>query len=241
MEIQLFSRNFSKAEAEIVAAQKAKQIKTFEEGELISLAANILLVAKVRLGYKCQDSNEEKALISFIASDLNDYQGLTEAEILLAVKRGCNGEYDGQKVFFSISAFNQWIKRFIEQKNEVMKEVAKKVKEEPKPVPTLEEQKDQMITIFNNYVDILEAERQKGKEYSWPFGGLSFLYDQMKNFKMVFLSKEEMDEIKTQVFKSRLPDEEKLTMCKAEAFKRMVAMAHEFGSKFNQEGKIESI
>ena len=144
MELSLIPINsnlasLSRYEKDVVAAQTTLKVSSLTDQDLMNLAMRSISLAKIKLGSKPLPDAEHKALVLVLMEDIKSFGQLSIDEINLALKRGLNGDYNSagnDVIFFSPSNFVQWIKKFQEQKREVMKIVRQKEVEPVKPKPS---------------------------------------------------------------------------------------------------------
>ena len=144
----------SRYEKEIVEAQTSLKIVSFTDQDLMNVAMRSISLAKIKLGSKPLPDAEHKALVLVLMEDIKSFGQLSIDEINLALKRGLNGDYNSagnDVIFFSPSNFVQWIKKFQEQKREVMKIVRQKEVEPAKPIPSDADLKMAAINSANMY------------------------------------------------------------------------------------------
>jgi len=185
----------SRYEKEIAQAQGAIRISTLNDSDLMNVALRAISLAKIKLGSKPLPEDEQKALTLVLMEDIASYGHLTLDEINLALKRGLNGEYNSvgnDVIFFSPSNFCGWVRKFIEQKNEVMRKVANaKVIEPAKPVPSDADQKIATINIANFYAQEMIRSHEQGLQLKWKAKGLNSLYLDIVRFGIYETSEED--------------------------------------------------
>lgn len=186
--LKLANSTLTVQEQRIYDATLSVRLANLDEEAKLNIVGKIFLTAKSRLGLNTTSKEDEMILRDVLLEDLEQFKGLTEVEILSALKSGLNGEYLGKNessVFFNSSNFVQWVKKYIEQKAEVMKKVALAKKIEPaKPKPTDAEMKAEAIAIANSYVRKVAEAENKDDVYKWA-GGLNFLYDIANDHKLI--------------------------------------------------------
>jgi hypothetical protein len=160
----------TESENEIVRATQGKRISELTENELKILAGELIFTAKARLGNKQSEKYELIAEITLILNDLRGFKGLTSTELSLALKSGLNGEFlkENQTVFWSSANFVFWVKKWIsEKKQPVMKQYTaiEQANERVKPPPTVQEYKDLIIQVANQYA--LEKIKNDSKRQVW--------------------------------------------------------------------------
>lgn len=235
--------NLPKNELEIYNASKGELIRNLEDDSLLDLASKVMSLAKFKLGMKDVNASEEQAHILMLVDDIREMQGLTQAEILIGLKKGLNGEYlnAGENVvYFSSSNFVRWIKRYMNDKNEVMRKVANAKQEEPaKPKPCDSVLKAQSIETANMYAkEIWKAQKAK-TEFKWIAGGLHILYDYLEEFEIY---KAHIDDKRRIAEKYKhLQGEEFKVACKTQAYKEFIISLVDFESKIDNQGKIKPI
>lgn len=235
--------NLPKNELEIFNASKGELIRNLEDDSLLDLASKVMSLAKFKLGMKDVNASEEQAHILMLVDDIREMQGLTQAEILIGLKKGLNGEYlnAGENViYFSSSNFVRWIKRYMNDKNEVMRKIANAKQEEPaKPKPCDSVLKAQSIETANMYAqEIWKAQKAKN-EFKWIAGGLHILYDYLSEFGIYNTPVEDKHRI-AEKFK-HLQGEEFKVACKTQAYKDFIHDLVNFESEIDSEGKIKPI
>jgi hypothetical protein len=236
--------NLPKVEQEIYNASKGELIKNLEDDSVLNLASKVMSLAKFKLGTKDVNASEEQAQILMLVDDIKEMQVLTQAEILNGLKKGLNGEYLNQGenvVFFSSSNFVRWIKKYQQDKNEVMRKITMAKKEEPvKPVPSDSELKKMAINQINFYADKLKEAKDNDKKFNWIAGGLHELYKMLIRFDIQTISKEEMLEIwrKTENIKD---EEERKNHCRMQSYILLANQLADFEARIDIDGKIKPI
>jgi hypothetical protein len=175
--------------------------------------------------------------------DIKSFGYLSIDEINLALKRGLNGDYNSQGndvIFFSPSNFVQWIKKFIEQKNEVMRKVANaKVVEPEKPIPSDADLKMAAINSANMYAQEMMRCQERSIKMNWIAGGLHVLYDYIVQFGIY----EAHPEDKKRIYSTLLPkyqDKDQLIMaCKAQCYREFIENLADFKAYLTETGEIK--
>lgn len=232
--LKLANSTLTVQEQRIYDATLSVRLANLDDEAKLNIVAKIFLTAKSRLGLNTTSKEDEMILRDVLLEDLEQFKGLTEVEILSALKSGLNGEYLGKNessVFFNSSNFVQWVKKYIEQKAEVMKKVALAKKIEPeKPKPTDAEMKAEAIAIANSYISKVADAENKDEVYQWA-GGLNFLYDIVKEFGLIKFTAER----KKQIFAKCNND---IDLAKAEAYKIWIQEMAENGISLDENGEM---
>ena len=186
---------FTNADLEIIEASKLPIIKTINDEYLITLATKVLSMAKFKLGLNALSAQEEQANVLMLLQDIKDFPAYTEQDILIATKRGLNGDYlkeSESQVFFNSSNFVRWLKYYKLDKQHVIGMIQNTyVEQPPLPVPTDQELRQQAVDVLNDYVDTIK----KNPDYRFPYGGLHHLYDIARKFGIIELNGEEKERI----------------------------------------------
>lgn len=221
-EQQLFLEKMDNSEIAIVQATQGKRIGQMSDNEKTILAAKVVSTGNIRLGYKPKGDSDTTAEIMLFVMDLNKFYGLTEAEVLLALNSGLDGEFlkEGESVFFNSAYFVQWCKRYIEskklpalKKHENNKAVAER--DTPKPLPSITERREVLNAIIEQHKAILENDIEH--EFMFDCG---VHYDNLGRLGMFQFSDNELIDIVALVCKEypKLNDEQLLKKAKHRAW-----------------------
>jgi len=235
--------NLTIQENEIVKSQSSIRISTLSESDILNLALRALSISKIKLGSKALPEHEQKAIALVVMEDIASFGHLSIDEINLALKRGLNGDYNSQSndvIFFSSSNFVQWIKKFIEQKNDVMRKLANaKVVEPTKPKPSDADLKMAAINSANMYAQEMMRCQEKSIKMNWIAGGLHVLYDYIVQFGIYEANVED----KKRIYSSLLPkyqDKDELIMaCKAQCYREFIENLADFKAYLTANGEIK--
>jgi len=233
----------SRSEKDVVESQTSLKISSLTNQDLMNLAMRAISLAKIKLGSKPLPDDEHKALVLVLMEDIKSFGYLSIDEINLALKRGLNGDYNSQGndvIFFSPSNFVQWIKKFIEQKNEVMRKVANaKVVEPAKPIPSDSDLKMAAINSANMYAQEMMRCQERSIKMNWIAGGLHVLYDYIVQFGIYEASAED----KKRIYSTLLPkyqDKDQLIMaCKAQCYREFIENLADFKAYLTETGEIK--
>lgn len=233
----------SRHEKDVVEAQTSLKISSLTEQDLMNLAMRSISLAKIKLGSKPLPDDEHKALVLVLMEDIASFGHLSIDEINLALKRGLNGEYNSagnDVIFFSPSNFCGWVRKFIEQKNEVMRKVANaKVVEPAKPVPSDADLKMAAINSANMYAQEMMRCQERSIKMNWIAGGLHILYDYIVQFGIYEASGED----KKRIYSTLLPkyqDKDQLIMaCKAQCYREFIENLADFKAYLTETGEIK--
>jgi hypothetical protein len=232
----------SRYEKEIVEAQTSLKIVSLTDQDLMNLAMRSISLAKIKLGSKPLPDAEHKALVLVLMEDIKSFGQLSVDEINLALKRGLNGDYNSagnDVIFFSPSNFVQWIKKFMEQKKEVMKIVRQKEVEPAKPIPSDADLKMAAINSANMYAQEMMRCQEKSIKMNWIAGGLHVLYDYIVQFGIYEASAED----KKRIYATLLPkyqDKDQLIMaCKAQCYREFIENLADFKAYLTETGEIK--
>jgi hypothetical protein len=233
----------SRHEKDVVEAQTSLKISSLTEQDLMNLAMRSISLAKIKLGSKPLPDDEHKALVLVLMEDIASFGHLSIDEINLALKRGLNGEFNSagnDVIFFSPSNFCGWVRKFIEQKNEVMRKVANaKVVEPAKPVPSDADLKMAAINSANMYAQEMMRCQERSIKMNWIAGGLHVLYDYIVQFGIYEASGED----KKRIYSSLLPkyqDKDELIMaCKSQCYREFIENLADFKAYLTETGEIK--
>jgi hypothetical protein len=232
----------SRYEKEIVEAQTSLKIVSLTDQDLMNVAMRSISLAKIKLGSKPLPDAEHKALVLVLMEDIKSFGQLSIDEINLALKRGLNGDYNSagnDVIFFSPSNFVQWIKKFQEQKREVMKIVRQKEVEPVKPIPSDADLKMAAINSANMYAQEMMRCQEKSIKMNWIAGGLHVLYDYVVQFGIY----EAHPEDKKRIYATLLPkyqDKDQLIMaCKAQCYREFIENLADFKAYLTETGEIK--
>jgi hypothetical protein len=232
----------SRYEKEIVEAQTSLKIVSLTDQDLMNVAMRSISLAKIKLGSKPLPDTEHKALVLVLMEDIKSFGQLSIDEINLALKRGLNGDYNSagnDVIFFSPSNFVQWIKKFQEQKREVMKIVRQKEVEPVKPIPSDADLKMAAINSANMYAQEMMRCQEKSIKMNWIAGGLHVLYDYVVQFGIYEANVED----KKRIYSSLLPkyqDKDQLIMaCKAQCYREFIENLADFKAYLTETGEIK--
>jgi hypothetical protein len=233
----------SRHEKEVVESQSTLRVSSLTNQDLMNLAMRAISLAKIKLGSKPLPDDEHKALVLVLMEDIKSFGYLSIDEINLALKRGLNGDYNSQGndvIFFSPSNFVQWIKKFIEQKNEVMRKVANsKAIEEPKPIPSDADLKMAAINSANMYAQEMMRCQEKSIKMNWIAGGLHVLYDYIVQFGIYEANLEDKERIYN-TLKPKYQDKDQLIMaCKAQCYREFIENLADFKAYLSETGEIK--
>jgi len=250
----LADSKMTKSETIIYDASLKQKIMYLSEAEKARIANKIISMAKVRLSLKDRAKHEDAVESQMIFSDLNKFDNLTEAEVLLALENGLDGNYlkeHESNVFWNPSNFVLWIKRYLLEKNDVMRKVTNaKPADYIRHTPKDEEIKQQGILCANDYADLYARTKDADRTFKYP-AGLNFLYDLGVQYGWLHLDKEIIDQIKMSVAPKFLhlvknPGDvfehtEFIWAYKAECYKRFIKDLVTFEVRIDQYGKIKPI
>jgi hypothetical protein len=233
----------SRYEKDVVEAQTSLKILSLTEQDLMNLAMRSISLAKIKLGSKPLPDDEHKALVLVLMEDIASFGHLSIDEINLALKRGLNGEFNSagnDVIFFSPSNFCGWVRKFIEQKNEVMRKVANaKVVEPAKPIPSDADLKMAAINSANMYAQEMMRCQERSIKMNWIAGGLHVLYDYIVQFGIYEANVED----KKRIYSSLLPkyqDKDELIMaCKSQCYREFIENLADFKAYLTATGEIK--
>jgi hypothetical protein len=233
----------SRYEKDVVEAQTSLKISSLTEQDLMNLAMRSISLAKIKLGSKPLPDDEHKALVLVLMEDIASFGHLSIDEINLALKRGLNGEFNSagnDVIFFSPSNFCGWVRKFIEQKNEVMRKVANaKVVEPSKPKPSDADLKMAAINSANMYAQEMMRCQERSIKMNWIAGGLHVLYDYIVQFGIYEANVED----KKRIYSSLLPkyqDKDELIMaCKSQCYREFIENLADFKAYLTETGEIK--
>jgi len=233
----------SRHEKDVVEAQTSLKISSLTNQDLMNLAMRSISLAKIKLGSKPLPDDEHKALVLVLMEDIASFGHLSIDEINLALKRGLNGEFNSagnDVIFFSPSNFCGWVRKFIEQKNEVMRKVANaKVVEPAKPIPSDADLKMAAINSANMYAQEMMRCQERSIKMNWIAGGLHVLYDYIVQFGIYEASGED----KKRIYSTLLPkyqDKDELIMaCKAQCYREFIENLADFKAYLTEDGQIK--
>lgn len=186
---------YTKADLEIIEASKLPLIKTINDEHLITLATKVLSLAKFKLGLNGISASDEQANVLMLLQDIKEFPAYTEQDVLIATKRGLNGDYLKESetgVFFNSSNFVRWLKFYNMDKRQVIGMIQNTyVEQPPLPVPSDDEFRKQAVDVLNDYIDTIK----KNPQYKFAYGGLHHLYDIARKFEIIFLNGDEKEKI----------------------------------------------
>jgi hypothetical protein len=232
----------SRYEKDIVEAQTSLKISSLTDQDLMSLAMRAISLAKIKLGSKPLPDNEHKALVLVLMEDIKLFEQLSVDEINLALKRGLNGDYNSEGnniVFFSPSNFVQWIKKFLEQKMEVMKIVKQKEIEPPIPIPSDSDLKMAAINSANMYAQEMMRCQERSIKMNWIAGGLHVLYDYIVKFGIYEASPEDKMRIYTTLIPKYQDKDQLIMACKAQCYREFIENLADFKAYLTESGEIK--
>jgi hypothetical protein len=233
----------SRYEKDVVEAQTSLKISSLTEQDLMNLAMRSISLAKIKLGSKPLPDDEHKALVLVLMEDIASFGHLSIDEINLALKRGLNGEFNSagnDVIFFSPSNFCGWVRKFIEQKNDVMRKVANaKVVEPAKPIPSDADLKMAAINSANMYAQEMMRCQERSIKMNWIAGGLHVLYDYIVQFGIYEASGEDKKRIYTTLL-SKYQDKDELIMaCKSQCYREFIENLADFKAYLTATGEIK--
>lgn len=233
----------SRYEKDVVEAQTSLKVSSLTETDLINLAMRSISLAKIKLGSKPLPDDEHKALVLVLMEDIKSFGHLSVDEINLALKRGLNGEYNlagNDVIFFSPSNFVQWVRKFLEQKNEVMRKVANaKVVEPERPKPSDADLKMASINSANMYAQEMMRCQEKSIKMNWIAGGLHVLYDYIVQFGIYETSGEDKKRIYTTLLPKYQDKDELIMACKAQCYREFIENLADFKAYLTATGEIK--
>jgi hypothetical protein len=233
----------SRHEKEVVESQSTLRVSSLTNQDLMNLAMRSISLAKIKLGSKPLPDEEHKALVLVLMEDIKSFGHLSIDEINLALKRGLNGEYNSagnDVIFFSPSNFVQWIKKYIDQKNEVMRKVANaKVVEEPKAIPSDADLKMAAINSANMYAQEMMRCQEKSIKMNWIAGGLHVLYDYIVQFGIYEANLEDKERIYNKLKPKYTELHELIIACKAQCYREFIENMADFKAYLDENGKIK--
>lgn len=247
MELSLIHTNsnlasLSRYDKDVVAAQTTLKVSSLTDQDLINLAMRSISLAKIKLGSKPLPDDEHKALVLVLMEDIKSFGHLSVDEINLALKRGLNGDYNAEGndvIFFSPSNFVQWIKKFIEQKREVMKVVKQKEVEPERPKPSDADLKMAAINSANMYAQEMMRCQEKSIKMNWIAGGLHVLYDYIVQFGIYETSGEDKKRIYTTLLPKYQDKDELIMACKAQCYREFIENLADFKAYLTATGEIK--
>lgn len=233
----------SRHEKDVVEAQTSLKVSSLTEQDLMNLAMRSISLAKIKLGSKPLPDDEHKALVLVLMEDIASFGHLSIDEINLALKRGLNGEFNSagnDVIFFSPSNFCGWVRKFIEQKNEVMRKVANaKVVEPEKPKPSDADLKMAAINSANMYAQEMMRCQEKSIKMNWIAGGLHVLYDYIVQFSIYEASVEDKKRIYTTLLPKFQDKDELIMACKAQCYREFIENLADFKAYLTETGEIK--
>jgi hypothetical protein len=233
----------SRQEKEVVESQTSIRISSLTEQDLMSVAMRSISLAKIKLGSKPLPDDEHKALVLVLMEDIKSFGHLSIDEINLALKRGLNGEYNSagnDVIFFSPSNFVQWVRKFIEQKNDVMRKVANaKVAEPVKPKPSDADLKMAAINSANMYAQEMMRCQERSIKMNWIAGGLHVLYDYIVQFGIYEAHLEDKERIYNTLKPKYNELNELIMACKAQCYREFIENLADFKAYLDENGKIK--
>ena len=233
----------SRHEKDVVEAQTSLKVSSLTEQDLMNLAMRSISLAKIKLGSKPLPDDEHKALVLVLMEDIASFGHLSIDEINLALKRGLNGEFNSagnDVIFFSPSNFCGWVRKFIEQKNEVMRKVANaKVVEHEKPKPSDADLKMAAINSANMYAQEMMRCQEKSIKMNWIAGGLHVLYDYIVQFSIYEASVEDKKRIYTTLLPKFQDKDELIMACKAQCYREFIENLADFKAYLTETGEIK--
>ena len=250
----LADSKMTKSETIIYDASIKQKIMYLSEAEKARIANTIISMAKVRLSLKDRAKHEDAVESQMIFSDLNKFDHLTEAEVLLALENGLDGNYlkeHESNVFWNPSNFVLWIKRYLLEKNDVMRKVTNaKPADHIRHSPKDEKIKQNGILCANDYADLYARTKDADRTFKYP-AGLNFLYDLGVQYGWLHLDEEIIDQIKMEVApkflhlvknpKDVFEHTEFIWAYKAECYKRFIKDLVTFEVRIDTNGKIKPI
>jgi hypothetical protein len=240
----LADSKLTKSEIIIYDASTKQKIMYLSEAEKARIANTIISMAKVRLSLKDRAKHEDSVESQMIFSDLNKFDFLTESEVLLALENGLDGSYlkeHESNVFWNPSNFVLWIKRYLLEKNDVMRKVTNaKPAEQVIPVPNDEVLKKMAIDNANFHRQMLIEYNNGNSLLDWKsLGGLSSLYSDLKKFGIFKINEDEQNRIMEKY--KHLKGDDFVMMCRREGYKFFIQMLVDFDSYIDNNGKIKPI
>jgi hypothetical protein len=233
----------SRHEKDVVEAQTSLKISSLTEQDLMNLAMRSISLAKIKLGSKPLPDDEHKALVLVLMEDIASFGHLSIDEINLALKRGLNGEFNSagnDVIFFSPSNFCGWVRKFIEQKNEVMRKVANaKVVEPAKPIPSDADLKMAAINSANMYAQEMMRCQERSIKMNWIAGGLHVLYDYIVQFGIYEASGEDKKRIYSSLLPKYQDKDELIIACKSQCYREFIENLADFKAYLTATGEIK--
>ena len=232
----------SRYEKEIVEAQTSLKIVSLTDQDLMNVAMRSISLAKIKLGSKPLPDAEHKALVLVLMEDIKSFGQLSIDEINLALKRGLNGDYNSagnDVIFFSPSNFVQWIKKFQEQKREVMKIVRQKEVEPVKPIPSDADLKMAAINSANMYAQEMMRCQEKSIKMNWIAGGLHVLYDYVVQFGIYEAHPEDKKRIYATLLPKYQDKNELIIACKTKCYQEFIENLADFKAYLTETGEIK--
>ena len=247
MELSLIPLNsdlfsLSRYDKEVVQAQTSIKICTLSDQDLINIAMRSISLARIKLGSKPIADDDNKALILILMEDIKSFGQLSIDEINLALKRGLNGDYNSAGndiVFFSPSNFVQWIKKFQEQKREVMKIVRQKEVEPAKPIPSDADLKMAAINSANMYAQEMMRCQEKSIKMNWIAGGLHVLYDYIVQFGIYEAHPDDKKRIYATLLPKYQDKNELIIACKTKCYQEFIENLADFKAYLTETGEIK--
>jgi hypothetical protein len=240
----LADSKMTKSEIIIYDASTKQKIMYLSDEEKMRIANTIITMVKVRLSLKDRAKHEDAVESQMIFSDLNKFDHLTETEVLLALENGLDGNYlkeHESNVFWNPSNFVLWIKRYLLEKNDVMRKVTNaKPAEIVIPVPNDEVLKKMAIDNANFHRKMVSDFELGKSQINWKtLGGLSSLYLDLKKFGIFKINEDEQKQIMEKY--KHLKGDEFIVTCRSEAYKYFIQMLVDFDSYIDKDGKIKPI
>jgi hypothetical protein len=247
MELSLIPTNsdlssLSRYEKDIVAAQTTLKVSSLADADLMNLAMRSISLAKIKLGSKPLPDAEHKALVLVLMEDIKSFGQLSIDEINLALKRGLNGDYNSagnDVIFFSPSNFVQWVKKFMEQKKEVMKIVRQKEVNPPTPIPSDADLKMAAINSANMYAQEMMRCQEKSIKMNWIAGGLHVLYDYIVKFGIYEASLEDKQRIYSTLLLKYQDKDQLIMACKSQCYREFIENLADFKAYLTETGEIK--
>jgi hypothetical protein len=218
----------NESEKAIIKASCGVKIKDIDSDTVFEKVGEMIKNIHLRLGYTKQNEDLIAEQQWVIVGDLMTYHRLlTFEELKIVIDHALAGEYSSE-VFFAPAYLMQWIKKYLERKEDANKKHTNylNASERKKPIPTQEEMDAVMEgVVLEHFKRMSEDNKGVYEECIIDYGGVLFEFLERKHTQLSKERKFEIYNLCLERFPNK-PHEEIIKKCKSVALIEMLRISH---------------
>lgn len=215
-------------QALVSASQQGRKLRDLTPEQRLSMAEKLVKGAMFRLGHNSKNAAELSLLHNQIARDFAKFEGLTAAEIEMAVDAAIDGEFAGEEgvVVFSSANFCRWVKRWVdEKKRPTMAKWSQHVHQQPAELPPPGDDTLRQMVRFN----LTEFAQRRAADPSFRLPAAAALWEDVERLGIATMTPERKAEIFAEVSAAH-PEahpEHLRNLCRTAAYNELVGLLAE--------------